>query len=66
MNTPTICRGALCAGWWIFRMAPRVDIGQHSEFLVKIYMFITQLSFNDRARKIFPESHIEGYMVEWS
>jgi hypothetical protein len=47
-------------------MALRVDIGQHSEFLVKIYMFITQISFNDRARKIFPESHIEGYMVEWS
>lgn len=35
-------------------MAPRVDIGQHSDFLVKIYMFITQLSFNDRARKILP------------
>jgi hypothetical protein len=51
-------------------MAPRVYIGQHSEFFVKIYMFITQLSFNDRVRKILPESHIEelsgGYMVEWS
>jgi hypothetical protein len=41
-------------GWWIFHMAPRVDIGQHSDFLVKIYMFITQLSFNDRPRKILP------------
>jgi hypothetical protein len=53
-------------GWWIFHMAPRVDIGQHSDFLVKIYMFITQLSFNDRARKILPESHIqEPSEVPW-
>jgi hypothetical protein len=23
-------------GWWIFHMAPRVDIGQHSDFLVRV------------------------------